>query len=126
MADGFGGGQTARATKIMRDSRIGSYGVMGVDPVVARMWALIARWIIRRSSYLPPSACRWQPRRWLPFWLARMPAARPNGLGHGSGAGGLRPCVYVAVPLVLFGVLPLGFRGRGCDLAGVVVSTALI
>ena len=126
MADGFGGGQTrARKLEIMRDSRIGSYGVTALILTVALQVALIAR--LDHPALVVPAALglSMASRAMLPFWLARMPAARADGLGHGA-AQVPATCVYVAVALGLFGVLPLGFGVGAVIFAGVVVATALV
>jgi len=126
MADGFGGGQTrARKLEIMRDSRIGSYGVMALILSVALHVTLIAR--LDNPALVVPAALglSMASRAMLPFWLARMPAARADGLGHGA-AQVPATCVYVAVALGLFGVLPLGFGVGAVIFAGVVVATALV
>jgi adenosylcobinamide-GDP ribazoletransferase len=109
MADGFGGGQTrARKLEIMRDSRIGSYGVMALILTVALQVALIAR--LDHPALVVPAALglSMASRAMLPFWLARMPAARADGLGHGA-AQVPATCVYIAVAFGLIGLLPLGF-----------------
>lgn len=126
MADGFGGGQTrTRKLEIMRDSRIGSYGVMALILSVALHVTLIAR--LDNPALVVPAALglSMASRAMLPFWLARMPAARADGLGHGA-AQVPATCVYVAVALGLFGVLPLGFGVGAVIFAGVVVATALV
>ena len=126
MADGFGGGQTrTRKLEIMRDSRIGSYGVMALILSVALHVSLIAR--LDNPALVVPAALglSMASRAMLPFWLARMPAARADGLGHGA-AQVPATCVYVAVALGLFGVLPLGFGVGAVIFAGVVVATALV
>ncbi|WP_340241473.1 adenosylcobinamide-GDP ribazoletransferase [Sulfitobacter pontiacus] len=126
MADGFGGGQTrARKLEIMRDSRIGSYGVMALILTVALQVALIAR--LDHPALVVPAALglSMASRAMLPFWLARMPAARADGLGHGA-AQVPSACVYIAVAFGLIGLLPLGFGAAAVIFAGVVVATALV
>ena len=109
----------------MRDSRIGSYGVMALILSVALHVTLIAR--LDNPALVVPAALglSMASRAMLPFWLARMPAARADGLGHGA-AQVPATCVYVAVALGLFGVLPLGFGVGAVIFAGVVVATALV
>lgn len=81
VADGFGGGSTvSRKLEIMKDSRIGSYGVLililttaltaSAIATSANMWSFIAIGTISRTAML------------LPMWL--LPPARSDGLGHAA------------------------------------------
>lgn len=87
MADGFGGGRTrARKLEIMRDSRIGSYGVVALVltlglraaclaalPVPGMVWRLAATGALSRAL--------------LPMVMLVLPPARADGLGQMAGTG---------------------------------------
>lgn len=81
VADGFGGGRTvARKLEIMRDSRLGSYGAVGLFLVLAliagsiaesgNMAYFIAIGAVSRSAMLVP--------------MLVLKPARTDGLGHGA------------------------------------------
>jgi adenosylcobinamide-GDP ribazoletransferase len=85
MADGCGGGRDrAQKLEIMRDSRIGSYGVLAllvsVGLRVAGMAALGAPAVVVPALI----ALAMASRAALPLWLALLPPARTDGLGHGA------------------------------------------
>ena len=66
VADGFGGGGTReRKLEIMRDSRIGTYGVC----------ALILSFILRIGALAISAIRRWWPRRWSPPMRPAAPAS---------------------------------------------------
>jgi len=105
VADGFGGGAVrTRKLEIMRDSRIGSYGVLAlVFSVGIRVAALsaflrpdIAAAVLMTAAVLS--------RATLPALMNALPPARDDGLGHGAG----RPTSATAmVALVLGGAVAL-------------------
>lgn len=86
-ADGCGARDRARALEVMRDSRIGSYGVLALIGTVAlRGTALVA---LAQASV--PGAClaliaaAVLSRTGMAAALAWMPPARNDGLGKGAG-----------------------------------------
>ncbi len=86
VADGFGGGAVAtRKLEIMRDSRIGSYGVLAlIFSVGLRVAALSA--FVRpdlAAAVLMSSAIL--SRATLPAMMHVLPMARDDGLAHGAG-----------------------------------------
>lgn len=94
LADGFGGGQSrTRKLEIMRDSRIGTYGVLALVLSVglraAAIAALPADWAMAGFVALAMAS-----RACLPLWLRLLPAARADGLG--KGAGGVPDAALVA------------------------------
>jgi adenosylcobinamide-GDP ribazoletransferase len=96
LADGFWGGRTpARRLEIMRDSRIGSYGVLALGlSLMLRVTAL--------ASLPPAVACAGivsisvASRAAMPAALRIMPSARTDGLGHAAGRPG-RPQMVAAL-----------------------------
>ena len=114
VADGFGGGQD-RAAKltIMRDSRIGSYGVVALVLILAliassvadagTLIAFIAIGAISRSAMLVP--------------MMLLPAARSDGLGHKAT---IAPDARLAATLLLS--LPFIFAAPLPALMGLVAA----
>lgn len=112
-ADGFGGGASReRKLAIMRDSRIGTFGVLAL--AVALLWRLAAlSAIIGQTSttgaaaVLLGAAAVSRPLALLP--LAMLPPTRDDGLGRGVGALDGRALALCSVIAALAGVaLPIG------------------
>lgn len=104
LCDGlWGGHDRARRLEIMRDSRIGSYGALGVVLSVGLRWAALAAIPDPATALIVAAmASRTAPVA-LMAWLE---PARSDGLGHAAAqVGGLRVAVAFIlglVPLVLF------------------------
>lgn len=82
-ADGFGGGQTVtRKLEIMRDSRIGSYGVLALLFVIS----LTAQGIAANGSVMAFLAIGAASRTAMLLPMIALPPARADGLGHGAVA----------------------------------------
>jgi len=121
LADGFGGGATReRKLEIMRDSRIGSYGVVALVLSLAFRAGAIAT--------LAPEGAGWAliavaaaSRAAMPALLAALPPARTDGLGKAAGAE-----TAPAIPAALIGfavLLPLGL-GSALSVAAAVALAA--
>lgn len=109
-ADGCGAADRARALEIMRDSRIGSYGVValilgfglrisalaGLAPV-AGLAALVATAALSRAGMVAG--------------LALLPPARPEGLGRLAG----RPSAAQGLIALLIGAALLAWPAAGTD-----------
>ncbi|MCB1381653.1 MAG: adenosylcobinamide-GDP ribazoletransferase [Notoacmeibacter sp.] len=86
-ADGFGGGATKeRKLEIMRDSRVGSYGMLALVLVVGLRASAVAALSPGFSAALAVIATAMASRSVLPVVMAMLPPARSDGLGHGAGA----------------------------------------
>ncbi len=103
-ADGFGGGASReRKLEIMRDSRIGTYGVC------ALVIALLLRAGILASFDDPPAvamaliAAHAGARAILPLFMFWVPSARSDGLSARAG----RPSLARAIAAALIGVIAL-------------------
>jgi len=123
-ADGFGGGNTReQKLDIMRDSRIGVYGVCALamsillrtsalanlDDAAAVAWALIAAHGVARAT--------------LPVFMYLLPPARSDGLSHDVGRP---PSQSVAVAGVL-GILILAIcLGVGLGIAALILLIVAI
>ncbi|MCC0064372.1 MAG: adenosylcobinamide-GDP ribazoletransferase [Defluviimonas sp.] len=110
VADGFGGGDTAaRKLDIMRDSRVGSYGVLAI--VLAMLFRAegIATALghgIGAAALIGLAAAS---RACLPALLALMPAARTDGLGRAAAKVAPRTA-RAALAMGALCLLPLGFE----------------
>lgn len=107
LADGFGGaGDKARKLEIMRDSRIGSYGVLVLILSVALRVSLIAALPAPGIGIAAFVALAMASRAGMGLWLWALPAARNEGLGHSAGGVPIL-ALFVALTLGQIGGLAL-------------------
>ena len=88
MADGLGGGRTReRKLEIMKDSRIGSYGVLALIIGVGLRWAALTALIQDTRLHLVGAlvAAHAGSRALLPLLMRALPPARPGGLAASVG-----------------------------------------
>lgn len=128
LADGFGGGRTKdQKLDIMRDSRIGSFGVLALVLVlglrVELLASLPAGGIVLRLAGLGAMS-----RSLLPVVMLALPAARAEGFGHAAGRRIAAGPVVVGLVLATV-ILALG-AGTLCGhlilLAAVAAVAALV
>ncbi|RDC73042.1 adenosylcobinamide-GDP ribazoletransferase [Rhodovulum sp. 12E13] len=105
-ADGLGGSDRAQRLEIMRDSRIGSYGVLALGLVVAAMGAAIAD---LGAGVAPVAfvAIAVASRCAMLAALVFLPPARADGLGAAAHAPGGRAVATGGV-IALVCLIPLG------------------
>lgn len=97
LADGVGGGRdSARRLEIMRDSRIGSYGVLALLAVLALQASL---WQAAQAIWAQAICVAVLSRAALPAMTAIFPPARRDGLGH-SAAADMAPRLPIAALLI--------------------------
>lgn len=90
-ADGLWGGMTPeRRLEIMRDSRVGSYGVVALILMLGLRWSTIAALLPDGPLILITAAVG--SRAMMPALMAALPHARHDGLAHDVG----RPSAQVA------------------------------
>ncbi len=126
MADGFGGGQTAeKKLAIMRDSRIGAYGVIALVAVLAAKVGALADLDdigVVMSGLICAAAAS---RATMPAMMRWLPAARQDGLGVGAG----RPDaahVWTGIAIaVLLAVLLLTWSGLVALIIGALAAAAV-
>lgn len=98
-ADGLGGHSVERRLEIMKDSRVGSFGVLALVLAtflkVAALQALIGQGAIAAATALVAAAA--VSRVAGPFILILLPAARASGLAAGAGRPSRRACATAAV-----------------------------
>ncbi len=135
VADGFGGGATkTKKLEIMKDSRIGTYGVLALVFSVGIKAALLAAMVDGAGAGLAAVAlivAHTLSRAGLPMMMARMEPVRRSGLGKSAGrperedafiaaAIGLLLAIFVAGPLVGYGAVLIAglLAGLGFEAAG--------
>ncbi|MEM9845522.1 MAG: adenosylcobinamide-GDP ribazoletransferase [Pseudomonadota bacterium] len=85
-ADGFWGGWTPeRRLEIMRDSRIGTYGVLALVLCVGLRWAALLALFDAGLAIAALLSAAVLSRAVMPALMSLMPPARPGGLSHHVG-----------------------------------------
>ena len=126
-ADGFGGGATREAKlDIMRDSRIGTFGVLALIFSIGLRSTAIAEIGLRWHVFAALIAAHALSRGVLPAAMRRLDPARADGLGAAAG----RPeqnqvLIALAVGLVI-AVIATGLRaGLSAAIAASIVAAAV-
>ncbi len=122
--DGFWGGTTpARRLEIMRDSQIGTYGVLALLMVTLLRWSALAA--LLSGPIAPVIAAAALSRGMMPAVMARLVQARSNGLAQSVG----RPPVPLAVLGfglgALIALISLGSAGGVAIIAAIAMTTAV-
>lgn len=115
--DGLGGGRSkARALEIMRDSRIGAYGAIGLIIMIGLKVALLASFspVAGAIALLIAASCG---RAAMVLMLAIGHYARPDGAA--SGAGGVSAAEAVFALLIAFAI---GASGGAMGIAAVLAA----
>lgn len=108
LADGFGGGRTReRKLEIMRDSRIGSYGVAALILSFGFRAAAITTVIGAGGPVLALAALAAASRAVLPAAIVLLPGARADGLGRAAAGNDPVPA-RAAAAIGILCLLPLG------------------
>ncbi|MFK7754887.1 MAG: adenosylcobinamide-GDP ribazoletransferase [Sedimentitalea sp.] len=99
--DGFWGGFTpARRLEIMKDSAIGTYGVLALILSLGLRWVALA--MLLPHGIAAPLAAAIVSRGCFAVLMTALPLARTTGLSHGVGApGGVVSAVSVGLGIVL-------------------------
>lgn len=114
LADGFGGGgDRPRKLEIMRDSRVGSYGVIALCLALLLRVTLLAEVLPGQRPVLLLIGIGALSRAPLPVLMRVLPAARADGLGRSAalriGAGQAATAVLIGAGLALICLpAPLG------------------
>lgn len=134
VADGFGGGtDVSDKLRIMRDSRLGSFGVCALALALIARVALVAGLVVMGGTLtaaLAMVAAGALSRAGIVHILVALPPARDDGLAHGLGtpAAATRWQAHaVAGALAAVTVVPaLGFTALAAAIAGAVVATLVV
>jgi adenosylcobinamide-GDP ribazoletransferase len=123
-ADGFGGGATKeRKLAIMRDSRIGTYGVLALGLALAARGTAIAALAHPGAALVVAGA---GGRAVIAALVALLPAARPDGLGAAVARPGLAGAAVAGGIGVVLAVLLLPGRLVGPAILACVVAGGLV
>ncbi|WP_050761489.1 adenosylcobinamide-GDP ribazoletransferase [Jannaschia sp. CCS1] len=121
-ADGFWGGMTpARRLEILKDSRIGAYGVLALIVTIGFRWALFAS--LLAIAPLTLLAAAMISRAGIAVVMARLPFAREGGLAAHVGRP---PAWAVGLGGIIAGLGAIVFAGIGAGLAALGVATVAI
>lgn len=109
-ADGFWGGfEKARRLAIMKDSQIGSYGVLALVLTIGMRWIAVATLIESEAWLWSLLALEALSRSAMPAVMHSLPHARDNGLSHAQGRPSMQvACLAVAIAFGI-GALMLGW-----------------
>jgi len=120
VADGFWGGRDrARRLEIMRDSRIGSYGVLALILVTALRWQALALILGAGTLWAPLIATAALSRAAMVPVMAALPHARPDGLASSVG----RPApAHAAIAVAIAALLVLVLLPWRYALAALVLA----
>ena len=117
-ADSLGGRTRDRKLEIMRDSRIGSFGVCALVVSLGLRWSALAAIAAPRSVLIALLLAHTAARAGLPLFMALVPPARTDGLSAGAGRpAGLNTAIALGLGAV---VLAAGF-GPGKAIMAVVL-----
>ncbi len=118
--DGMFGGRTREAAlRIMRDSRVGAFGVLGLGVVLGVKVACVAALPHAAGVLVAAHACS---RFWAVLPAAMLPYARADGMA----AGVARPGMVELVMAAGFGLLPLLMLGARAGAALVLSGLAAL
>ncbi|MBE3553271.1 MAG: adenosylcobinamide-GDP ribazoletransferase [Kyrpidia tusciae] len=117
-ADGLGSRrERERALEIMRDSRVGAFGVMAAIGALLTEWAFLDMWIAEGAPCEVTTAA-WGVARWTMVWaVAALPYARAEGMGAALRGAGPGDVAAAGVALLIPGV-PAVVSGQWSVLVG--------
>jgi adenosylcobinamide-GDP ribazoletransferase len=110
-ADGFGGGRTPeRKLEIMRDSRVGTYGMAALALSILLRWTALSELASVPHVFSALVAAHAASRGLIPGFMHFLPSARTQGLAADAGALSAEVAVTAAV-LGAIALLVLGLPG---------------
>ncbi|MFC6491284.1 adenosylcobinamide-GDP ribazoletransferase, partial [Nitratireductor sp. GCM10026969] len=120
LADGFGGGKSRdEKLAIMRDSRIGTYGVLALGITLLVRWTALSALAAHGggTAVLGLVAAHAASRALMPLFMQRVPPAREDGLSAGTG----RIEGQTAFAALLIGLVLLILMGPGVAVLAAVL-----
>ena len=122
--DGFGGGDTQeRKLEIMRDSRIGTYGVCALTVSIVLRIAALATLAGPALALWALIAAHGAARATLPLFMALLPPARKDGLAHAAG----KPSGERVITASVLGILILAIGlGPAHGIAALIVLLVVV
>jgi adenosylcobinamide-GDP ribazoletransferase len=126
-ADGFGGGATREAKlDIMRDSRIGTFGVLALIVSIGLRSAAIAEIGLHWHVFAALIAAHALSRGVLPAVMQRLDPARADGLGFGAGRPERNQVLIALAIALVIALIMIGFRaGLSAAIAATIVAAAI-
>lgn len=122
--DGLWGGHApARRLEIMRDSQIGTYGVLALIIVTGLRWGAIS--VLLGQGIWALVAAAALSRSLMPLLMAHLPHARNDGLSHSVGAPSMEAALLALGVGVSIGFISVGFSLIGPLVAAVAVAVGL-
>lgn len=128
LADGFWGGwDRAARLEIMRDSRIGTYGVIALCLGLAARWS--ALWMLYEAGSAPATAALLSTaalsRASMPVLMATLPHARKDGLSHHVGRVSPRSAALGAALALICALALMGTAALPATLCAAAVLLGL-
>ena len=125
-ADGlFGGWTRERRLEIMKDSRIGSYGMLALLLITLMRWSAVTALIVAGQHWAGLIAAGALSRAPMAVLIAALPNARGTGLSHSTGAPPTGAVAAAALIATIFAVLCTGFGFLGMVALAAVTTFAL-
>lgn len=119
MADGLGGYGPERRLEIMRDSRIGAFGVLALIFSIGLRAAAVAVLVEPGTGFAAIVASAVLSRGLLPALMYNLPLASENGLAASTGKPARQP---VLASLALSGVAAIALLGPGLAIGAITIS----
>ncbi|MBL4927579.1 adenosylcobinamide-GDP ribazoletransferase [Fuscibacter oryzae] len=124
-ADGFWGGRDkARRLEIMKDSRVGSYGVLALGIVLLARWSALTA-LVGAGHWGPVLAAEALSRAVMPAVMAALPNARGSGLSASHGAPGWGTAMQAAALAALLALSLAGWQAVPMILAAMLGTGAV-
>ncbi len=125
-ADGFWGGHDpARRLEIMKDSHIGTYGVLALGLTLLLRWVAIATLLDAGTILAPFVAAALLSRAPMAVVMSALPPARAGGLGHSVGQPSRQTAALATGLALVLAALLLGW-GTVVPAFWIVVTTAAV
>ncbi|MDC0739644.1 adenosylcobinamide-GDP ribazoletransferase [Cognatishimia sp. SS12] len=125
-ADGFWGGwDRDRRLEIMKDSQIGSYGVLALILGVGLRWLAVTELVQSGGWIWTLLAIEALSRAVLPALMHALPHARNSGLSHAQGRPPLSSAALAVVWPSLLAFLLCGWGGLGWALLAILAASAV-
>jgi adenosylcobinamide-GDP ribazoletransferase len=125
-ADGlWGGWDKARRLAIMKDSHIGTYGVLALILVTLLRWTALAALFAQGTPWAALIAAGALSRAPMAVLMAALPNARGTGLSHSVGRPDGVTASYGVALALLIGAVALGWQGLGLALLAALTAAAV-
>ena len=124
-ADGFWGGTNkARRLEIMRDSQIGTYGVLALIIVTLFRWYAISTTLMQ-GDWIAVIVAACLSRAMMPLAMTSLPHARDDGLSRSVGAIDAKTAMLSVLIGVVITIICFGATGVVAVIAALVVTACV-